>query len=441
MTSTGPRLRGGTSKNIAITATGYVLPMLAAFVTAPVLARELGLEGRGHLAAATAPLLLVIGSLTLGVPESLTYHVAQGTAHPRRLLRHAAALLVAAGAAGAGLVWVAAPWLAIDEPEVYRIMLLTTAAIVPALWVGALRGAASGLHLWPLVTRERTVSAAVRLFGVIGLAVTGTLDLGTAAAVLAAAPVLGGLVYVRLPTRLERTDVPEAPPPHLLGYGLRVWVGALSGIVLLRIDQTLVAPLSSAAELGYYTVAVAIAEAPLVLTAAARNVMFAADSSERDDERLARTSRTVTALVLLGCLALAALLPWAVPTLFGEEFTGAIPVTLLLLLATVAGTPGSFPGSALSSRGRPGLRSTSLVIACVLNVIALVVLVPVWGAMGAAVATLIGNCVSAWLNLVWLSSRFGVTARSFHGLRRSDVALVRDVVDRLTRRNRGHDHP
>jgi len=61
--------------------------------------------------------------------------------------------------------------------------------------------------------------------------------------------------------------------------------------------------------------------------------------------------------------------------------------------------------------------------------------------MGAAVATLIGNCVSAWLNLVWLSSRFGVTARSFHGLRRSDVALVRDVVDRLTRRNRGHDHP
>lgn len=433
MTQTGRRPVPATSRNIAITAVGYLLPLLAALATAPILARELGVEGRGHLAAATAPFLLVVGALTLGVPESLTFFVARGTARPVRLLRRAGAALVAAALVGGGLLALAAPWLAAGSVDVQRIIVATTAALVPALWVGALRGAASGLHLWHRVTAERSISAGVRLVGVVALAVTDSLTLVPAAVVLVAAPVLGGLAYVDLGRHLRQAAAPDPEPPRLLGYGMRVWVGALSGMILLRLDQALIAPLSSATELGFYTVAVAIAEAPLFLTAAARNVVFAADSSERDDARLATTARLVTLIVLGAAVGLAALLPWAVPTLFGPKFADATPVTLVLLLAMVAGTPGSFAGSGLSSRGRPGLRSTSLVIACVVNVAVLVWLVPVWGALGAAVATLVGNLVSANLNLVWLRHHFGVSPRDFHGLRRSDLTLVGELVRRVTR--------
>lgn len=437
MTQTGQRPVSAMSRNIAITAVGYLLPMVAALATAPILARELGVEGRGLLAAATAPLLLVIGSLTLGVPESLTFYVARGTAMPLRLLRRAGLVLLLAGAAGGGLLALAAPWLAAGSADVHRIILLTTAAIVPALWVGALRGAASGLHLWHRVTAERSISAGVRLAGVVLLAATDNLTLFPAAAVLTAAPVLGGLAYLSLGRLLRSAAAPDPEPPRLLGYGMRVWIGALSGIILLRVDQTLIAPLSSAVELGYYTVAVAIAEAPLFLTSAARNVIFAADSAKRDDDRLATAARLVTGLVLLAALGLAALLPWALPALFGAEFADAIPVTLILLLAVLAGTPGSLAGSGLSSRGRPGLRSTSLVIACAVNVAVLVWLVPLWGAIGAALATLLGNLVSANLNLVWLRHHFGVSVRDFHGLRRTDIALAAATVGRATRRRRG----
>src|SRR5690606_41908393 len=75
-----------------------------------------------------------------------------------------------------------------------------------------------------------------------------------------------------------------------------------------------------------YALAVTIAEVPLLLTAAARNVMFAADSSEPDAARLATTARLVTALCLLAALGMAALLPWAIPVVFGrsEEHTSEL---------------------------------------------------------------------------------------------------------------------
>ncbi|NLF05713.1 MAG: oligosaccharide flippase family protein [Actinomycetales bacterium] len=437
MSTSAPLTSRSLTRNVSLTAAGYLLPMLAALATAPILARQLGVVDRGHLAAATAPLLLISGALTLGIPESLTYAVARGTGRPRAVLRRAALILAGAGLVGGGILVLGAGTLASDAEPVRRIITFSAAVAIPALWVGGLRGAASGLHLWPRVTLERTISAAVRLFGVVGLAVSGTLDLNSAAVVLLAAPVLGGFSYLGLGKRLDEHAVPDASPAPLLGFGMRMWIGSLSGILLLRLDQAILAPLSSAVELGYYTLAVSIAEVPLLLTAAARNVLFAADSSEPDAQRLATTARLVTAICAVGAVGIAAILPWGLPLLFGEEFGPSLPVTLVLLVAMLAGTPGSLAGAGLSSRGRPGLRSTSLVIACVVNVALLVLLAPRWGAMGAAAATLVGSIVSANLNILWLHRYFGVRPRDFHGLRRADLDAVRTIVRRVSRR--AHD--
>src|SRR5690606_30646308 len=166
--------------------------------TAPILARQLGVEDRGHLAAATAPFLLVSGALTLGVPESLTYAVARGTARPRALLGRALVILLLAGAIAAGILVLGAGALSAGSEPVRRIIVLSAAATVPALFVGALRGAASGLHRWTRVTVERSISAGVRLVGIVGLALLGQLSVSTAAVVLVAAPVLAGAAYLGL---------------------------------------------------------------------------------------------------------------------------------------------------------------------------------------------------------------------------------------------------
>ena len=51
---------------------------LSALVTGPLLARALGPDGRGVMAALMAPISLANLMFTLGLPDSLAYHVARG---------------------------------------------------------------------------------------------------------------------------------------------------------------------------------------------------------------------------------------------------------------------------------------------------------------------------------------------------------------------------
>ena len=129
-------------------------------------------------------------------------------------------------------------------------------------------------------------------------------------------------------------------------------LGPLSGIMLARIDQVLMVPLSSSAELGLYAVAVSISEVPLVLNASLREVLFAVDWLDPNRERMAQVGRLSTLVTGIICAAFAALCPIGIPLLFGQEFSGSVEVCLIMLLAVFAENPGSIAGTALTVLGQ-----------------------------------------------------------------------------------------
>jgi O-antigen/teichoic acid export membrane protein len=214
---------------------------------------------------------------------------------------------------------------------------------------------------------------------------------------------------------------------------MRLWVGSLSGVLLSRLDQVLLTPLAGTYQLGLYVVAVNVSELPLIINQAVRDVTFVTDAADSVDERLSSSARISTALCMLAGLFLGITMLWWLPFLFGKDFRGSIPVATVLLAAVVLGTPGAIAGSGLSARGRPGLRSVSLTIACVVNIALLALLAPVLGAMGAALATLAGNLISSNLNLVFLYRRYGISPLNFYGLRRSDVTIILRYAARMLR--------
>jgi O-antigen/teichoic acid export membrane protein len=201
-------------------------------------------------------------------------------------------------------------------------------------------------------------------------------------------------------------------------------LGSLSGILLSRLDQTLMTPLAGTYELGLYVVAVSISELPLIVNSAVRDVTFVSDATRSEDERLGASARISTFISLLIGAIIGVSMIWLLPFLFGRAFVGALPVMAVLLAAVVLGTPGSIAGAGLSGRGRPGLRSASLIVACIVNIALLVVLSPAFGAMGAAWATLAGNLIASNLNLVFLRKVFGIPASRFYGIRRGDLRLL-----------------
>ena len=424
-------MRGSTSslaRNVLQSAVANGVPPLATLAAAPLLARGLGVDGRGELAAAVAPMVLLLSAGTLGLPEAVTYAVARSPERARRLARAAVGCLVVAGLVCTAAVALASQWLAGSDAELRRLVLIASLAIVPGLVVAGLRGAAAGLGLWGLVNAEKTSAALGRLAVIVVLLLGGWLTPVTATVAYAVTPVAAGLAYLGLGRRTGPLDPGGAGASSLLRYGSLVWIGSLSGILLTRVDQLLMVPLSGVAALGLYVAAVNVADVPLITNTAVREVLFARDAADPSVDRLQAAARisTAAAVAVALCLALAA--PLLVPLVFGEAFAPAVPVVLVLLLACVVGIPGSVAGAGLSARGRPGLRSGALLAGCLLNVALVLLLVPEHGATGAAWATLVGNGTAGAVNTVQFRRRFGDSYAALVVLRRSDVRFVREQL-------------
>lgn len=413
---------------------GNLVGPVAGLASAPILAQTLGVNGRGEVAAGTAPLLLAAAIATIGLPESITYVVARDRQVIARALRNGSLILSLSGLVAMGATILAAPLIAGSEPGLVPLIILGACATVPHILVAGLRGAAAGMGRWDLVAWDRSIGPVLRLIVIGVLALLGSLSVPLATAAIAFSPIAGGLVYLGLvrkapPSRsLDPSRLTPTRPRHLLSYGSRIWIGGISGVLLMRLDQVLMIPLAGARELGLYVVAVTISELPLIVNTAIREVIFAIDANDRRDERVGSAARI--SFFASGCvgLGLAIPAPWWIPFLFGAGFEAAVPTCLVLLLAVVIGTPGSVAGAALSARGRPELRSISLIIACIVNAAAIVVLAPMLGALGAALATLLGNIISANLNIFFLT-------RHESSLRQSDFYLVRiDDVTTISKR-------
>lgn len=443
----GAAARAGLGRHVLQTVVGNTFPPLAALFTAPVLARGLGVDERGQLAAGVAPYLLLSVVGAVGLPDAVTHLVARRPAAARAGLAAILRLLTAAGVLATLLAVALATRLSGGSHPVAELITVGSLSITPTLHLGALRGVAAGLKQWDLVAGEKLVSAAARLAAIVALDLGGRLTPLSAGLVLTIGPLAGLAAYARLLARLRRppavTDTADATadPRALARYGTRIWVGAIAGILLSRLDQTLITPLSGTFALGLYTVAVNISEVPLIINDAVRDVVFSADSTDSADARLTRAARLSTLACALVGLGVAATLPLWLGPLFGAGFRPALGPTWVLIAAVVLGTPGSVAGAGLSARGRPGRRSLSLLVACGLNVVLLVVLLPPLGALGAAIATLAGNVLSSQLNVEALHRYSGVPVRDFYGLRRTDRVLVAATARRAgtaisTRRTR-----
>src|ERR1700712_4176059 len=125
------RLTASQSGNMLTALVGNGYPALIAFFTGPILAHALGVDGRGAVAAATAPLALITTIATFGVPEAVTYAVARNPRAARAAAGRGFLLLVLAGAIATVVVLMLVPFLSGGRPIVESLIRLTCLAIIP----------------------------------------------------------------------------------------------------------------------------------------------------------------------------------------------------------------------------------------------------------------------------------------------------------------------
>jgi O-antigen/teichoic acid export membrane protein len=419
-------------RDLGAAAVGNLMAPLASFASAPILAHALGVAERGELAATTSPFLFASVAATVGIPEAITFFTARGNGGSRLVWRSVPILASVSVLAGLA-IYFAAPFIAAGDDQIALLIQASGVALLPTAVLAALRGAAAGHGDWSAVRNERIIGAVARLAPIAVLAALGSLTVTSASVIVVLSPLVGSLAFVRLHRHPKSES--SAAQRQMMGYGWRVWIGSLSGILLSRLDQILLNPLAGPKELGLYVVAVNISDVTLIVMTTVTSIMFTSDARDRDDAVLAKTSRLTFLVMIVASLGIGLTLPLWVEPFFGAGFQGSLPAATIMLATYALTAPGVVAGTALGARGHPGSRSAALLIAVVVNCVAVVLLAPVLGALGTALATLLGNGTAAALNLYFLHKKLGVDVRHFHSVHPGELReLWRSLVARVQTR-------
>jgi O-antigen/teichoic acid export membrane protein len=389
---------------------------LCLLVSGPLVARMLGVDGRGYLAGLTLWPLVISLLGGLGVPVGCTYFLSQRPADRRRILGEVYRIaLVQAAVLTAIAALVLFAWSSGRPPEVriaaYPLLVLLPAMLAHQYAMGVLQGQ----HRFRAFNVLRLLPPALYAAAVAALFVTGHRGLVAVAVVSVVAFALPAAMSTALALARERPDWRRIPGfrRELLAFSLRGHLGAVSPVDSLRVDQAAVALFLSPATMGLYVVAYAFTNLPRFLADAAGKVAYPAvvrhAGTARGTRLVWRFFWAVTLVNVPLAIFLVAVMPWLVRLFFGAEFAGAVPIARVLLVGTTAVASRRILVEGLRGLGRPAVSTVSEVAMYPWLLAAAPVGIARWGATGLAGVLAVGYALSLAVALVstleWHGSR------------------------------------
>lgn len=370
-----------------------------ALVSAPIVARAIGPEGRGETAAAVALFALVPIFLGFGLPLELRRIVAvDGSTASVRSSRRLIAFT--------GLVSVPVAW-------------VCSATIFQEFDSGAKIAASFGVALTPLTLswicdtsvlvarRDYIGIVALQLLQPLGYVVGVTMlwvanlaSTGTVIWVYVASNIVS-FIFGLQRVRASRIGVIQGPSTLIRG-SLRFAGGSLAESASNRLDQVVALPVMGAAQAGFYSVGVTVGLAPLAIAQALGAASFTniATAQGRRRRRLVNQSICqVASLSFASASIMFVLGPSLVVLLFGDAFYDAKSAIQVSALACVLASVSLQASTVLIATGRAGRLAISQLTSLVVGIGFLLVLGPALGALGAALASAIGYGIMATLSL------------------------------------------
>jgi O-antigen/teichoic acid export membrane protein len=397
--------------------------------TSILIARALGPEGRGEYYFPILVTGTLFTALHLGAEHAHVFLFGRGRGLAE-LASNAGVLAAAAGLAGIGLGLTAWAWLhdslmAGLQLGVLALALLSLPPSLHTLYLAGLlvlRG--DVVHL----QRVNLGGAVVQALLVAGLVVTERVSV---AAVVAVNSVAVAVTWALTARRFaSATPLRIGWDPRLgretLRFGLLMQVNILFTFLNLRVDSYLVKYFLGLRELGYYSLAVSLAELVWLATDSVAMVILPHQTRADSRDVAVLTTRTCRISFLVAMLLAAGLAAGAYPLValaYGPAFLPALPALWLLLPGIVAASLWRPLAGYLIKLGRPLVMGAISGAAVVVNVLLNWWLIPVWGTAGAAVATSASYAALAAGCLVWFLRRSGVPAGELLRIRAESISM------------------
>jgi O-antigen/teichoic acid export membrane protein len=410
-----------------------VTAAVLSLVNVLIVARALGPEGRGSVAFLTTVAYLTAQLCTIGVHQANINLASREPGLTGRLATNSLVVALVIGLAAVGV-------------------LAALIAVFPAVGAGSDTGlrwmamaAVPFLILWTYlqhlaIAREGIMTAnAAWLLGPVvnvavngGVAIAGGLTVGIAVGSWVAGQMLGlALLGWFLVRRLGGFGRPDAALARgMLGFGAKAHLPRLLTLSNYRLDQWLMGSIAGSRALGYYSVAVAWAEALFFLPTALAMVQrpdLARASRQEAGERISPVVRAALLITAVLAVAMIVAAPLLCVTVFGEDFRPSIDQLRILTLGAFGVVVLKLLGNTLVAQGRPMLETAGVGVAFVVILALDVILIPAHEGLGAAIASTVAYTAGGAVLMAICVRHFGLPLRDLLP-RPGDV---RALTDRL----------
>lgn len=385
------------SSHVAWTFATRLLMIVNSVAAGVIVARWLGAEGVGQLAVINVAVATIVQLGSFGLPSSTTYFISKDQDRFRAAAISSLLFALVAGTVLAiGLSVLASfrpDWFSFVPPELIRIasisipfQLITLIGLNILLAIGKVKE----FNLVDLVGQSFVLVNAVAILVVLNRGLDPLVTLNTTTSILVSlvvAQMLG--FYGRNLVRYAwRVDV--ALLRRMIAYGVKSHVSILASVIILRADLFVVNHFRGPAEAGVYSVASQFGFLLMLLPGVIATLLFPRVTAEQDarGETTCLVTRYTTFIMFLCCLA-AAPFSLLLPVLYGDAFSDATRLLLILLPGVYLMGLESVLVQHFNALGLPRAIPLYWVITLALNLILVFALVPRFGARGAAVASTI----------------------------------------------------
>jgi O-antigen/teichoic acid export membrane protein len=416
--------------------TGFAIQALT-FLIGILTARLLGPEGRGLLAGAILWPSIFAAVATLGTHQMLSLRAAEPGVDRNDLVSRGVALALLLSVLGIAVGWLLLPLLLPDnEEEILTLGRLFLLFIPLNILVSQFQAIDLGGRSIRRLNLTRLTLSPVHLFFVCALwALTWTEVLHFVMALLIANAITlawrwskesASSVRPRFDVRWMRAMICDSRQFFLTNVGY---------LLQTQLDRIFILWMLPVENLGVYVVALGCAGAHLTVTRSLGLVVFARGAgmtlqAAMDD--FARLFRHAVVMSVALSVIVVALLPFAVPLLFGSAFGTAVLPAMILVLGNLFGSLASLTDDALRAQAKPmpGFQGRFLGSSVFLGLA--FIFHSELGIIGVAVASAISQTVF----LAWMVRRIRMIAPNHLAPGFSDVAAVgHDVLSLLRRQS------
>ena len=421
-----------TTEILGVFSTNFSVVLLS-FLTGIIMSRNLGPEGKGIYTSILVIPLMIRSLCEMGLRQSTMYYLGRGLFDEKRYIGSVFALYLLTTTLSVALT---AYIYSLLNNSAYTLSTMSLAMLtLPInLLLSYSGGVFLGKDLIVKFNRQKWIPAVFGLLGVIVF--VWVMKLGVWGALLSL--VLSTLLVLFFNVKDIIKEYGWIGPVfdfRIISAILKL--GSLYGISLFiiqmnyKVNIILLERLSTAEQIGFFSVGANIAQQLWQLPTALSVVILSKSATAQDQERLGDNVLKLLRLTLLAGVLLALLLffvtPFLLPIIYGQAYIPSIRVVQMILPGMLIMIIFKILNSRMAGLGKPYYALFVFGPTLLLNIILDIFLIPKYHAVGTAMASNVCWGISTVIFIGVYASRTGTSLKAMFGYKKSDFLFLKQL--------------